>query len=94
MTNFLDELEAVIKQRKQNPSSESYTSRLIAGGIDRVLKKIGEEAGELIIATKNHDKQEISNEAADLLFHLLIVLQEEGLSLKDVVSVLEQRHSK
>ena len=94
MTNFIEKLEDIIKDRKQNPSAESYTSRLIAGGIDRVLKKIGEEAGELIIATKNHDKTEIKNEAADLIFHLLIVLQEEGLSLKDVTSVLEQRHKK
>ncbi len=94
MSNFIEKLEAIIKDRKQNPSSESYTSRLIAGGIDRVLKKIGEEAGELIIATKNHDKTEIKNEAADLIFHLLIVLQEEGLSLKDVTTVLEQRHKK
>ena len=94
MSNFIEKLETIIKDRKQNPSSESYTSRLIAGGIDRVLKKIGEEAGELIIATKNHDKTEIKNEAADLIFHLLIVLQEEGLSLKDVTTVLEQRHKK
>ena len=94
MSNFIEKLETIIKDRKQNPSSESYTSRLIAGGIDRVIKKIGEEAGELIIATKNHDKTEIKNEAADLIFHLLIVLQEEGLSLKDVSTVLEQRHKK
>ena len=94
MTNFINKLEDIIKDRKQNPSDASYTSKLISSGLDRVLKKIGEEAGEVIIAAKNHDKNELSNEAADLLFHLLIVLQEEGLSFKDVISVLEQRHNK
>ncbi len=91
---FLNQLEAIIKDRKDNPSETSYTSQLFEGGLDRILKKIGEEAGEVIIAAKNNDTNELTNESADLLFHLLIVLQQQGLSLSDVVAQLESRHKK
>ena len=91
---FLNQLEAIIKDRKDNPSDSSYTSKLIEGGLDRILKKIGEEAGEVIIAAKNNDNNELTNESADLLFHLLIVLQQQGLSLSDVAAQLESRHKK
>lgn len=91
---FLNQLEDIIKDRKDNPSESSYTSQLIEGGLDRILKKIGEEAGEVIIAAKNNDTNELTNESADLLFHLLIVLQQQGLSLSDVAAQLESRHKK
>ena len=94
MNTFINELETIIKQRKNNPSENSYTSSLFQGGLDRILKKIGEEAGEVIIAAKNHDTQELSNEAADLVFHLLILLQEQDLSFEDIISTLKQRHQK
>ena len=92
MSHFLNQLEAIIDDRKTNPKAGSYTSDLMTQGIDRILKKVGEEAGEVIIAAKNNDKEELSNEAADLLFHLLITLHQQGLTLNDVVAVLESRH--
>lgn len=94
MTDFIKHLETIIKDRKDNPQDSSYTSKLFQGGIDRIAKKIGEEAGEVIIAAKNQDKTELANESADLLFHLLILLQAEGLTLDDVISVLKTRHNK
>ena len=91
---FLNQLEEIINNRKDSPSESSYTSKLLEGGLDRILKKIGEEAGEVIIAAKNNDPNELSNESADLLFHLLILLKQQGLQLSDVVSILESRHKK
>ena len=91
---FLNQLEEIINNRKDSPSESSYTSKLFEGGLDRILKKIGEEAGEVIIAAKNNDPNELSNESADLLFHLLILLKQQGLQLSDVVSILESRHKK
>jgi len=92
MTAFLDELNAIIKDKKRNPTQESYTASLFSKGKDRLLKKIGEEAGEVIIASKNNDRDELKNEAADLIFHLMVVLEELDISLSDVVDVLESRN--
>ncbi|MBT5954492.1 phosphoribosyl-ATP diphosphatase [bacterium] len=94
MLSFLNELEGILEERKKNPTEGSYTSTLMKQGLDRILKKIGEEAGEVIIAAKNKDAEELKNESADLLFHLMLVLKNEGLSIKDVVKVLESRHKK
>ena len=94
MKPFIDQLETIIKNRKSDPKEGSYTSDLFKGGLDRILKKIGEEAGEVVIAAKNQDPNELSNEAADLLFHLMILLEEKGLSLDDVIQVLQDRHEK
>lgn len=91
---FLKELDAIIANRKSIPHAGSYTSSLFEKGLDRILKKIGEEAGEVIIAAKNQDKTELANEAADLMFHLLVTLHASGVSLRDVDRVLEQRHQK
>ena len=91
--SFLSKLSHIIQDRFQNRSGQSYTSQLFEGGLDRILRKIGEESGEVIIAAKNQDKTELKNESADLLFHLLVLLQHEGLSIDDVVSVLEDRHA-
>ena len=66
---------------------------LVTSGLDRVLKKIGEEAGEVIIAAKNNDQTEFLNESADLLFHLRLVLKKMGYSLEDVIEVLAARHN-
>ena len=92
MSTFLTELDAIIQSRKDSPQDGSYTSSLFEKGTDRLLKKIGEEAGEVIIAAKNRDATELSNEAADLLFHLMVVLRDQDLGLDDVVRVLESRH--
>ncbi len=91
---FLEELDDLIYKRKITPQEGSYTSGLFQKGLDRILKKVGEEAGEVIIAAKNHDGMELKNEAADLLFHLMITLQSQGIKLKDVVAVLESRNTK
>jgi len=89
--DFLTELESVIRQRKTNPAPGSYTSSLFASGINRVAQKIGEEATELVIAAKDEDEDAFLNEAADLLFHFLVLLQVRGKGLGDVVGVLRGR---
>ncbi|ALO26231.1 phosphoribosyl-ATP diphosphatase [Leptospira borgpetersenii serovar Hardjo-bovis str. Sponselee] len=90
---FLLQLENILKKRKQDLPDKSYTADLFRGGVDRILKKVGEEAGEVIIAAKNSDKKELTHEAADLLFHLQVLLVEQELSLQDVVEELRKRHS-
>jgi phosphoribosyl-AMP cyclohydrolase / phosphoribosyl-ATP pyrophosphohydrolase len=86
------EVYATILDRIQNPSENSYVSKLHAQGLDRILKKIGEEAGEVIIAAKNRDKAELTLEASDLLFHTMWVMAEVGVTLDDVKLELERRH--
>ena len=91
--NITTEVYATILDRIQNPTESSYVSRLHAQGLDRILKKIGEEAGEVIIAAKNRDKTELTLEAADLFFHTIWVMAEVGVTLDDVKRELEQRHT-
>lgn len=90
---FLTDLERVFDERIASGKNDSYVRGLILGELDRLLKKIGEEAGEVIIASKNGDKVEVLNESADLLFHLMLVLKKQGYSIEDVVDVLAQRHN-
>ena len=91
--NFLFELEKVIQNRKQNPSENSYTSKLFARGINKIAQKVGEEAIELVIEAKDDNEELFKNEAADLLFHYLILLQAKNVNLRDVVQILEERHA-
>tara|TARA_B100001989_G_C24450233_1_gene418546 strand:+ start:553 stop:837 length:285 start_codon:yes stop_codon:yes gene_type:complete len=93
METFLTDLDLLLTNRKEQKKSGSYTSSLFEAGTDRLLKKIGEEAGEVIIAAKNNDATELKNEAADLLFHLMIVLKDQNLSINDVIAVLKDRHN-
>ena len=90
--NFLGELEQIIKDRRDNPSENSYTSQLFAKGINKIAQKVGEEAVELVIEAKDDDADLFANEAADLLFHLLILLRAKGFDWSDVVQILEARH--
>lgn len=90
----LQELERVIIDRKNNPTEKSYTASLFAKGINKIAQKVGEEAVEIIIESKDDDKDLFLGEAADLLFHYLVLLQAKGFSLADVTKVLEQRHKK
>ena len=90
---FLSELERVVDDRKQNPEEGSYTSYLFEKGIDKIAKKMGEEAVETVIASKNDSKEELVGETADLLYHLLVLLREKGVTLKDVCTELKSRHS-
>lgn len=93
---FLHQLESIINQRHEDPDTASYTSSLFAKGINKVAQKVGEEAVELVIEAKDSNDELFVNEAADLLFHYLILLKAKGMQLKDVVKVLEERnkHSK
>ncbi|CDQ19260.1 bifunctional phosphoribosyl-AMP cyclohydrolase/phosphoribosyl-ATP diphosphatase HisIE [Halobacillus karajensis] len=90
---ILDELQTVLANRKATLPEGSYTSSLFQEGVDRIAKKIGEEAGEVIIAAKNDNPEEIALESADLLFHLLLILTDRDVPLDDVLTVLENRHS-
>ncbi len=90
--NFLEHLEAVIRDRKENPSEHSYTSRLLSKGINKVAQKVGEEAVELIIEAKDEDKGLFLNEAADLMYHFLVLLSAKGYRLTELMDVLRERH--
>lgn len=92
--DFLQTLESIIADRKNNPSDKSYTTSLFAKGINKVAQKVGEEAVELVIEAKDDTKDLFLGEAADLLFHYLILLQAKGFKLDDVLEVLRQRHKK
>ncbi len=85
-------LEEVIADRRNNPSDSSYTSSLFAGGINKIAQKVGEEAVELVIESKDNQEGKFLNEAADLLYHYLVLLQARNYQLKDVVKILAERH--
>ncbi len=88
---FLNKLEAIIKDRKERPDEASYTSSLFKKGINKVAQKVGEEAVELIIEAKDNDRNLFLNEAADLLYHYLILLSAKGFGLKEVIDILDTR---
>ncbi|MGO1923114.1 MAG: bifunctional phosphoribosyl-AMP cyclohydrolase/phosphoribosyl-ATP diphosphatase HisIE [Jeotgalicoccus sp.] len=88
----LQTLERTVQEKIKNPEEGSYTKYLIDKGADKILKKCGEEMTEVIIAAKNKDKEELVDETSDLLYHLLVMLNNEGVSLKDVENKLEERH--
>ena len=90
----LEYVFATIQDRIRNPTEGSYVAKMHNAGIDRILKKIGEEAGEVIIAAKNSDRAELQLEVADLFFHTLFTMAEIGVSLEDVARELEGRHGK
>ncbi|HWE64941.1 MAG TPA: bifunctional phosphoribosyl-AMP cyclohydrolase/phosphoribosyl-ATP diphosphatase HisIE [Chloroflexota bacterium] len=88
----LERLWAVIEDRKAHPEPGSYTSHLLSAGVDRIGRKIGEEAAETIIAAKNHAPSELTAEVADLFYHTLVLLAAEDVSLHDVYAELIRRH--
>ena len=92
--NFLQTLEATIADRLANPSQESYTASLVAHGTKRVAQKVGEEAVELALASVAGDRAEVLNEAADLVYHLLVLLNTQDVRLSDVTDTLEDRHTR
>ena len=89
---FLDQLQSVIRDRNGADPETSYTARLLASGTQRVAQKVGEEGVETALAAVAGDRDELLNESADLLYHLLVLLEERGASLGEVVAVLESRH--
>ncbi len=90
--DFLGELETIIMQRKNEPDGNSYTSSLFQKGINKIAQKVGEEATELIIEAKDNDRSLFLNEAADLLFHYLVLLAAKDSSLDNVLAILRHRH--
>jgi phosphoribosyl-ATP pyrophosphohydrolase/phosphoribosyl-AMP cyclohydrolase len=91
---FLYRLEQIIKKRKNLPEENSYVSGLFEKGINKIAQKVGEEAVELVIEAKDGNDELFLGEAADLLFHYLILLEAKGHNLKEVTSVLQVRHDK
>lgn len=92
--DFLYYLEDIIELRKKASPDESYVAKLFTKGINKIAQKVGEEAVETVIEAKDNNEDLFLNESADLLFHYLILLNAKGYRLKDIVNVLEQRHSK
>ncbi len=92
--DFLIQLEQTIQDRIDHPNANSYTSRLLQEGLDRVIQKVGEEGVECVIAAKNEDLDKLEGEAADLLFHLMVMLRAKKTSLIQVMSTLIRRHRK
>jgi len=90
--DFLSKLERLIAARKAEPVAASYTSSLFEKGINKIAQKVGEEAVELVIEAKDDNAVLFTNEAADLLFHYLVLLQAKGFVLQDIVHVLQERH--
>ena len=91
---ILDDLYSIILSRKNNPSEDSYVSSLFAKGKDEILKKIGEEAIEVIIASKAMDRKQLTSELADLWFHCMVLMTEDGLTHADILKELESRFGK
>ena len=91
MSEVLTELAAILEQRKQESAESSYVASLYAKGLDTILKKIGEEATETVIAAKDGDKEQIIYETADLWFHCMVLLAEQGLHPDDVLNELQRR---
>ncbi|NJM14325.1 MAG: bifunctional phosphoribosyl-AMP cyclohydrolase/phosphoribosyl-ATP diphosphatase HisIE [Bacteroidales bacterium] len=92
-TGFLDVLQAVIDQRKRDMPAGSYTTKLFEKGINKIAQKVGEEAVELVIESKDNNSDLFINEAADLMYHLIVLLTAKGFTIADVAQVLENRHT-
>ena len=92
MTDFLLELDAIIRDRQANPAAGSYTSSLFAEGAPRISQKVGEEAAEVIVAALAQPRERQIEEAADLIYHLWVLLAQLGIPLGDVMAELERRH--
>lgn len=91
MNEILNELYKVVNDRKNNPKEGSYTCYLFDKGLDKILKKIGEEASETIIAAKNDSKDQIIYEVSDLLYHLVVLLVEKEITLEQIEEELKNR---
>jgi len=91
LADTLSQVFDVIRDRRDNPVESSYTCKLFAGGDNKILKKIGEESAEVVMACKDDDKDAIAGEVADLFYHSLVALAHHGVDLKDVYRKLQQR---
>ncbi len=84
----------LIQSRKKELPEGSYTTKLFKKGENRIIQKVGEEAIETIIAAKNHDKNELVNETSDLIYHLFVMLADQGVTLQEISDNLQERHEK
>jgi len=90
--NFILELEQIVNDRYENPKESSYVNKLRGKGLNKIAQKVGEEAVETVIAALNQTEAEMIDEASDLVFHLIVLLREKGLSLETIAKNLEARH--
>lgn len=90
--SFLETLIKIIRDRKLNPSENSYTSKLLSGGENKIIKKLGEENAEFILAFLKESNERVISEAADYLYHLLVALEYKNISFEKVIKELENRH--
>ena len=90
--SILDKLAAQIKDRSENPQEKSYTNYLLDKGVDKICKKIGEEAAETIIAAKNRNKGELTEEISDLMYHIMVLMFEQDITFEDIQAKLAERH--
>ncbi len=88
------EMYDVVVNRRENPQEGSYTCYLFDKGLDKILKKCGEECTEMVIAAKNNDKDELSNEINDLLYHMVVLMVQCGVSVDDVEKIMVERAAK
>jgi len=89
---MIQRLYEIIQDRQAHPKAGSYTNRLLDAGLERLAQKVGEEAVELVIATTRQGRQRVIEEASDLVYHLLVLMAHEGISLQDIEDELAQRH--
>ncbi|NMA67149.1 MAG: phosphoribosyl-ATP diphosphatase [Clostridiaceae bacterium] len=90
--NILNEVYKVVVDRKENPKEGSYTNYLFDKGVDKICKKVGEEASEVIIAAKNNSREELQYEISDLIYHLIVLMVNQGLTWDDICEELQKRH--
>lgn len=90
---FLNYLQGIIHERRVNPSEQSYTTSLFNKGVNKIAQKVGEEAVELVIEAKDSNDDLFRGEAADLLFHFLVLLEQKNMSLDEIIAVLQKRHA-
>jgi phosphoribosyl-ATP pyrophosphohydrolase len=91
MDKIFQQLETVLEERKNTPVDESYVASLYAKGLDEILKKIGEEATEVVIAAKDENKEKIIYEVSDLFFHTLVLLRQQNITLEEIEVELQHR---
>ncbi|GAB3546688.1 bifunctional phosphoribosyl-AMP cyclohydrolase/phosphoribosyl-ATP diphosphatase HisIE [Spirosoma fluminis] len=91
---FLNYLQSIIHERKVNPTEGSYTAKLFSRGVNKIAQKVGEEAVELVIEAKDGNDDLFKGEAADLLYHFLVLLEHKNINLDDILAVLQSRHHK
>ena len=94
MTDAFKEMYEVILNRRENPQEGSYTCYLFEKGLDKILKKCGEECTEMVIAAKNKDNEELANEINDLLYHMAVLMVERGVTVEEIEEIMRERSQK